>query len=65
MRHNDAGGEGGGGIGWEAITNDVLKFRKAIKFESSRIVICFSYIYPLSMEKDRLLVKKVVKNLGN
>ena len=27
------------------ITNDVLKFRKVIEFESSCIVICFSYIY--------------------
>ena len=31
-----------GGSG--AITNDVLKFRKVNKFESSCIVICFSYI---------------------
>ena len=28
-----------------AITNDVLKFRKLIEFESLYIVICFSYIY--------------------
>ena len=32
-------------VAWEAITNDVLKFRKVIEFESSCIVICFSYIY--------------------
>ena len=34
------GGKGGG-----TITNDVLKFRKVIEFESSCIVISFSYIY--------------------
>ena len=38
MRHNDA-------RGWVAITNDALKFRKVVEFESSCIVICFSYIY--------------------
>ena len=38
MRHNDAGG-------WGTITNDVLKFRKFGKFESSCNVIRFSYIY--------------------
>ena len=36
MRQNDA-------RGWGAITNDVLKFRKVIEFESSYIVVCFSY----------------------
>ena len=32
-------------VGWGAITNDVLKFIKVIEFESSCIIICFSYIY--------------------
>ena len=41
---------GGGGGG--AITNDVLKFRKVIEFESSCIVICFYYIYLISLEKE-------------
>ena len=41
-----ATGEGGwGGGGERAIANKVLKFRKVIEFESSSIVICFSYIY--------------------
>ena len=45
MHHNDArevggGGEEGGKV--EAITNDVLKLRKVIEFESSCIVICLS-----------------------
>ena len=35
------------GKGWAAITNDVLKLRKVIEFESSCILICFSYIYPI------------------
>ena len=35
------------GEGWAAITNDVLKFRKVIEFESSYIVISFSYISPI------------------
>ena len=35
-------GEGGWGV---AITNDFLKFRKVIEFESSCILICVSYIY--------------------
>ena len=37
----------GGGWVWGggSITNDVLKFRKAIIFESSCIAICFSYIF--------------------
>ena len=38
MHHNEA--QGGG-----TITNDVLKFSKVIEFESSCVVICFSYIY--------------------
>ena len=38
MRHIDA-------RGWGAVTNDVLKFRKVIEFESSCIVISLSYIY--------------------
>ena len=37
--------EGWGGGRWVAMTNDVLKFRKVFEFESSCIVICFSYIY--------------------
>ena len=53
--HNDAGG-------WGAITNDVLKFRKVIKFESSRIVLCFCYIYLIN-DRRRLSIKRVVKNL--
>ena len=38
IRHNGAHGLG-------TITNDVLNFKKDIEFESSCIVICFSYIY--------------------
>ena len=39
-------GEGGGGGGVEGtISNDVLKFRKVIEFESFCVVVCFSYIY--------------------
>ena len=33
-----------GARGWGAINNDVLKFRKVIEFESSCILLCFSYI---------------------
>ena len=51
------GGEGRGGL---VITNDVLKLRKVIEFESSCIVICFFCI--LSNHRWR---KKVVKKLGN
>ena len=40
MRDNDARGWVAG-----AITNDVLKFRKFIEFESSCIETCFSSIY--------------------
>ena len=50
-------GEGTGGL---VITNDVLKLRKVIEFESSCIVICFFCI--LSNHRWR---KKVVKKLGN
>ena len=32
-------------MGEGAITNDVLKFRKVIKFESPCTVICFFYIH--------------------
>ena len=35
------GREGGGA----SVTNDILKFRKVVEFETSGIVICFSYIY--------------------
>ena len=41
-RHNDVREWGGGweeGWGWGAITNDVLKFRKFIEFQSSRIAM--------------------------
>ena len=51
-------GEGGG-----AITNEVLKFRKVVEFESVSIVICFSYIYQIIDEKDHLSIEKVIKNL--
>ena len=56
MRHNDVSG-------WVAITNDDLKFRKNIEFESLCIVICFSYIYLIIMEKVHLSIKQVLKNL--
>ena len=46
------------GVG--AITNDVLKFRKVIKFERLCIVICFSYIYLIIDGKNiNSLVNKV------
>ena len=35
------GREGGGA----SVTNHILKFRKVVEFETSGIVICFSYIY--------------------
>ena len=35
-----------------AITNDVLKFRKVIEFESLCIVIFFSYIYLICNENQ-------------
>ena len=40
-----AGEDGGGGGVEETISNDVLKFRKVIEFESLYVVVCFSYIY--------------------
>ena len=43
MRQNDA-------RGWGAITNDVLKFRKVIEFESSYIVV-FSLILYLIIDR--------------
>ena len=51
---------------WDAITNDVLKFRKTIKFESLRIVIgfsCICLIIDKKTEKYQLSIKKVVKNI--
>ena len=51
--------------GMGAITNDVLKVRKAIKFESSCIAICFSYVYLIIDGKIYFSIKKVVKNLSN
>ena len=46
------------GVG--AITNDVLKFRKVIKFERLCIAICFSYIYLIIDGKNiNSLVNKV------
>ena len=39
------GGEG------KATNDDVLQFRKILKFESSCIVMCFSYIYLIIDEK--------------
>ena len=39
------GGGGGGGGGGGTITNDILKFREVIEFESSCITIFFSDIY--------------------
>ena len=35
-----------------AITNDVLKFRKVMKFEHLYIATCFSQMYLSSIEKD-------------
>ena len=43
MRQNDA-------RGWGAITNDVLKFKKVIEFESSYIVV-FSLILYLIIDR--------------
>ena len=40
-----AGEDGGGGGVEGTISNDVLKFRKVIEFESLCVVVCFSYIY--------------------
>ena len=43
--------------GWGAIANEVLKFKKFFKFESSCIVIYFSYIYPI-INGERSLISK-------
>ena len=43
---------GGGGY-----TNDVLKFRKVIEFESSRVVIYSSYIY-LIIDRKRSFINQ-------
>ena len=51
MVPNDAGG-------WGAIANEVLKFKKFFKFESSCIVIYFSYIYPIINGERSLISKK-------
>ena len=48
--------------GGGAITDDVLKFRKVMEFQS--LCICYSYNYLIIAEK-RLSIKKVVKNLRN
>ena len=48
---------------WDAITNDVLKFRKTIKFESLCIVIgfsCICLIIDKKTKKYQLSIKKVV-----
>ena len=50
-------------LGERAITNDVLRFRKTVKFQSSCIAIFFYYIYLTIDGKDHLSIKKVVKNL--
>ena len=50
--------------GGRAITNDILKFRKVIEFESLCIVIYFSYIYIIINGKISS-IKQVVKNLRN
>ena len=55
MRHNDARAS-------EAITYEVLKFRKIFKFEISCAVTCFSYIYLIINGKRSLIAKKEVKN---
>ena len=39
------------------ITNNALKFRKVIEFESSYIVICFSYIY-LTIDGKRSFINQ-------
>ena len=41
--------------GGGTITYDVLKFRKAIEFESSCNVICFSYIFSMIDGKRPLI----------
>ena len=52
---------GGGGWGMGTINNEVLKFRKIIEFESSCIVICFSYIYLIIAGKEHLSIKDKMK----
>ena len=47
--------EGRGGGRENAITNDAFKFTRIIEFESSSIVICFSYIYLMIDEKRQLI----------
>ena len=50
--------------GGGAITNDFLKIRKVIEFESSCIVILLLlYLCNHQWKKDLLLIKTVVKNL--
>ena len=49
-------GDGRGGL---VITNDVLKFRKVIEFESLCIVICFSCI--LSNHRWRKIIYQLRK----
>ena len=56
IRHNDV-------RGWVGCINEVLKFRKVIEFESSCIVICFSYVN--SIIDGKISIKKAVKNLQN
>ena len=64
MHRNEAGKGGGrGGRGRGAVTNDILKFKKLIEFQSSHIVIFFSYIYLIIDGKNPLSIKNVVKDL--
>ena len=56
MRHIDACVSG-------VKNNDVLRFGEVFEFESSCIVIYFSYIYLIIDGKTS--IKKVVKNLRN
>ena len=46
-----------------AITNNILKFKKVIEFESSCIAISLSYIYLMVDRKDHLSTNKEVKDL--
>ena len=57
MRHNDANGLG------EAITNDIVKSREVIEFDSSCIVISFPCVYLII--DGKISIKKVVKHLRN
>ena len=66
MHRNEAGkggGGGGGGRGRGAGTKDIFKFKKLIEFQSSYIVIFFSYIYLIIDGKNPLSIKNVVKDL--